>query len=130
MLQARSEFTLRAYPHLTSLRSLMPPEMLDNINGRDENGYGPPDVRIPLLEPPPEDIDVLSIVERGSDYVPLFAPTAFAFYHNASPGISKSTSIESGKGISLESREEFCDGTLYSFCSQGPAQTCLFMTRS
>ena len=106
MLQARSEFTPRAYPHLSSLRSLMPPEMLDHINGRDENVYGPPDVRIPSLDPPPGDIDVLSIVERGSDYAPLVVPTAFAFHHaDASPGISTSTSIKPGKGISLESRE-------------------------
>jgi hypothetical protein len=76
MLQARSEFTPRAYPHLTSLRSLMPPEMLENINLRDENVYSPPDVRIPLLDPPPGDIDVLSIVENGSEYTPLLAPTA------------------------------------------------------
>ena len=78
---------------------------------------------IPLLDPPPGDIDVLSIVERGSNYAPLVAPTAFALYHDASPGISTSTSIEPGKGTSLESREGFCDGTLDSFCRQGPAQT-------
>jgi hypothetical protein len=125
ILQARSEFTPRAYPHLTSLRSLMPPEMLENINLRDENVYFPPDVRIPLFDPPPGDIDVLSIVENGSDYAPLLAPTALAFYHDARPGIATSSLIRPGKGISLETREGFCDGTLDSFCSRGPGQTCL-----
>jgi hypothetical protein len=124
--QARSEFTPRAYPHLTSLRSLMPPEMLENINRGQENVYGPPDVRIPILDPPPGDLDVLVIVERGSDYTPLLAPTALAFYPDAHPGIkTPSSQIRPGKGISLESREGFCDGTLDSFCSRGPDQTCL-----
>ena len=135
-MQARSKFSPRAYPHLTSLRSLMPPEMLDNINGRDENGYGPPDVWIPLLDPPPRDIDILSIVERSSDYAPIVAPTAFVFCHD------EQAQQESAHPYCRYDREmvffvgesrgiDFAmAATLDSFCSRGPAQTCLFMTRS
>jgi hypothetical protein len=127
ILHARSEFTPHAYPNLTSLRSLMPPEMLEHINLQDENVYGPPDVRIPLFDPHRRGVlTSCRLWKNGSDYAPLLAPTAFAFYHDAMrPGITTSLWMRPGKGISLKTREGFCDGTVDSFCRGGPGQTCL-----
>jgi hypothetical protein len=95
----------------------MPSEMLENINRRDGNVFGPQDVRIPLLNPPPGDIDVLFIVESGSEYSPRLAPTALAFISRRKSSSQEHIIMDTrtGKGISLEAREGLC---IPSFCSR------------
>lgn len=125
-LKARTEFTPRAYPAFTNIRTLMPPEMLAYINDPSTNIYEPPDVFNPSLHPPEEDIDVLSIVEAGVPFPSILAPT-YAQNVYAKPKFLNPPHVPVGKGVVLETRagDEFCDGSLNSFCNRGEENSCL-----
>lgn len=125
-LKARTEFTPRAYPAFTSIRTLMPPEMLAQINDPLPNIYDPPDVFNPSLHPPEGDVDVLSIVEAGVPFPSILAPS-YAQRVYAQPKFAKPPQVPVGKGIVLETKagDEFCDGSLHSFCNRGEDNSCL-----
>jgi hypothetical protein len=125
-MKARTEFTPRAFAGLTSIRTLMPPEMREHINEAPQNIYHPPDVFNPSLHPPAGEIDVLSIVEAGVPFQSILAPT-WAEDVYKTPTFSKPPHVPIGKGIELDTRsgDEFCDGSLDSFCSRGKDDTCL-----
>eukprot|EP00934_Nitzschia_sp_Nitz4_P008119 Nitzschia sp. Nitz4//scaffold229_size32011//14677//16995//NITZ4_007918-RA/size32011-processed-gene-0.14-mRNA-1//-1//CDS//3329542856//8109//frame0 len=125
-MKARTEFTPRAFPLHTSIRSLMPPSMREAINNAPENVYNPPDIFNPSLHPPEGEVDVLNIVESGSDFEP--APFAtWALMHYKTPTFSKPPSVPIGKGIHLSTMagDDFCDGSLHSWCSRGAKDSCL-----
>ncbi len=104
----------------------MPPEMLANINDASPNIYHPPDVFNPALHPPEGELDVLSIVEAGVPYQSILAPT-YAENVYKRPSFPKPPQVPVGKGIVLETKsgEEFCNGSLDSFCSRGDDDSCL-----
>ena len=124
--QTRTEFTPRAYPSFTNIRTLMLPEMLAHINDPLPNIYSPPDVFNPSLHPPEEDVDVLSIVEAGVPFSLILAPT-YAQSAYAKPKFSKPPHVPVGKGVvwDTKSGDAFCDGSLHSFCSRGEDSSCL-----
>ena len=103
----------------------MPVDMLNSLNLPNDNVYDEPDVFNPFLHPPAGDIDVLNIVESGTHFKPLMAPSLASFYRGPSHK-EKSKQIP-GKGVTLMtySGDNFCDGTLDSFCNRGISNNCL-----
>jgi hypothetical protein len=130
-MKARTEFTPRAYPSFSSIRSLMPPEMQQYINPAPENMYNPPDVFIPSLHPPMGAIDVLSIVEAGPVFQPVLVPDyATEFYKK--PKFDKPPQVQVGKGHFLDTAagDEYCDGTVDSWCERGEDQNCMLRSHN
>lgn len=125
-MQTRTEFTPRAYPPLTNLRNLMPPEQAGLINPAEHNLYNPPDVFNPALHPPEGAVDVLSIVEAGIDFGSILSPCHVDEFYKK-PKFESPPKVPIGKGISLETKagDDFCDGSVDSFCSKGADQNCL-----
>jgi hypothetical protein len=125
-MKARTEFTPRAYPSLSSIRTLMPPEMLQQINPSDKNIYEGPDIFNPSLHPPKGAVDVLSIVEAGPTFQPVLVPQyAHAFYKK--PKFETRPKVPVGKGVFLDTYagDYYCDGTVDSWCDRGNDQSCL-----
>ena len=114
--------------------------MVSEINKPSDNLYNAPDVFNPNLHPPPDAIDVLSIVEAGIEFNPILNSDYYAssFYKRpSSPSLSShhqrttntnSTSLlDVGRGYMLQTRDgdDFCDGTVDSFCNRGQSNDCL-----
>ena len=100
--------------------------MLVNVNAAPSNIYEPPDVFNPSLHPPVGEVDVLSIVEAGVPFKSILAPVwAQEVYKR--PQFSVPPRVPLGQGVQLDTRagDEFCDGSLDSFCSRGAGDTCL-----
>jgi hypothetical protein len=124
--QGRTEFTPRAYPSLTNIRNLMPPELAANIGDAWPPAYDPPDVFNPYLNPPPDAVDVLSIIEAGVEFRSNLNPSyAEKFYKK--PTFAEPPKVERGKGISkdVKSGDYYCDGSLDSFCGRSRGSGCL-----
>jgi hypothetical protein len=130
-MKARTEFTPRAYPSFSSIRSLMPPEQLQYIDPAPPNIYDPPDVFIPSLHPPEGAIDVLSIVEAGPAFQPVFVPDYVSDFYKK-PKFEKPPQVAVGKGITLDTTagDEYCDGTVDSWCERGKDQDCLLRSHN
>lgn len=130
-LQGRTEFTPRFNPGQSSIRSLMTTDTLQHINSPPEIAYHPPDVLIPALHPPPGEVDVLNIVEAGLEFVSTLDPSLqyHPGYYDLLPpqSMPKSLELPPGKGIHLVSvaGDQFCDGTLNSWCHKGADDNCL-----
>ena len=106
----------------------MPDDMAAEIPPSDENEYEPPDVFIPELHPPPNEIDVTAIAELGTDFLPLLAPSAEEFYESDNVRSRNVVSIlEPGKGVSLGTygADYLCDGSYDSFCHRNRENHCL-----
>lgn len=126
-VKARTEFTPRAYPALSNIRSLMHPEMAALVPTPDRPLYDPPELFNADLHPPPGEIDVLNIVEAGVDFKSTLNPD-YAHQYYKTPDFAKKTSnIPFGKGVGLSTvaGDEYCDGSADSFCQKGPHDTCL-----
>jgi hypothetical protein len=124
--QSRTEFTPRAFPSLTNIRSLMHPDMRVNVNDASPNMYEPPDVFNPSLNPPEGEIDVLSIVELGVSFRPMLAPK-YAEGVYKKPSFSEPPQVTVGKGTLLQTAagDDYCDGSLHSWCKRGYNENCL-----
>jgi hypothetical protein len=104
----------------------MPPEMIANINSAEKNIYNPPDVFNPALHPPVGAIDVLSIVEAGVAFKSVLGPSyATEFYKK--PSFASPPKVPVGKGVHLSTHagDDFCDGSVDSFCKRGYDQDCM-----
>jgi hypothetical protein len=125
VLQARSEFTPRSYPAYSNIRTLMRPEMRAVVGEGPPNVYNPPDVFNPALHPPPGAVDVLSIVEAGVDYQSVLVPDYTDFFKK--PTFSGPPKVPIGKGAELhtQSGDDFCDGSVDSFCKRDGDSKCL-----
>jgi hypothetical protein len=123
--QARTEFTPRAYAPFSNIRTLMPPEMVAAFPPPEKSVYNPPDVFNPSLHPPPGEIDVLNIVEAGVDFKSTLNPDYTFFYKK--PTFAKPPSVPIGQGLKLVTQpgDDFCDGSVDSFCNRGEKSNCL-----
>ena len=123
--RAITEFTPRAFPSLTSIRSAMPTAQLEHINDAPKNIYESPDVFNPDLHPPKGEVDVLKIVELGDSFGAVNVPDYTGYYQNVD--VSAEPSQPVGKGIYLDTKagDIFCDGTVNSFCGKGKGDNCL-----
>jgi hypothetical protein len=104
----------------------MHPDMRRNVNDAGQNIYEPPDVFNPSLHPPEGEIDVLSIVELGVPYRSVLAPS-YAEGVYKKPSFSKLPQVTVGKGCLLQTADgdDYCDGTLDSWCRRGKGESCL-----
>lgn len=125
LFQARTEFTPRAYASFTNIRTLMPPEMLENINAAQKSEYSPPDVFNWRLYPPDGEIDVVNVLESGPEFKAVMAPSYLDFY-DSTTAVTPS-SIPPGKGVQLstQANDDECDGLIDSFCNRGSNNNCL-----
>lgn len=125
-VKARTEFTPRAYPSMSSIRTLMPPEMAKSVPQPDKPLYEPPEVFIKELHPPSGVLDLLNIVEAGTDFQSTLNPD-YAYEYYKKPIFENQSKIPFGKGVGLITKagDQYCDGTADSFCGKGPDDNCL-----
>jgi hypothetical protein len=125
-VKARTEFTPRAYPSLSNIRTLMHPEMAALVPDPARPLYEPPELFNPDVHPPPGEVDVLNIVEAGVDFKSTLNPDYAKDYYKI-PTFDNTPKIPFGKGVGLSTKagDEYCDGTADSFCGKGPQDTCL-----
>ena len=122
----RTEFTPRAHPHKTSIRSIITGGGTTTLNPKD-NLYDPPDVYQPSLFPPEGEVNALAIIENGIDFPRNLArihdsaqdmkEIRFTESDDKSPKGSKhDNSIEGGRGWAIDSLAGGCSGEHDSFC--------------
>ncbi|CAJ1951846.1 unnamed protein product [Cylindrotheca closterium] len=124
-VKARTEFTPRAYPSSTNLRSIMPPEMLAHITKPGGNVYRGRDVFNPVLHPPEGAVDVLSIVEAGVDFKSVMLPDYRWFYKTPSNSKPPFDTIGRGNKLATVAGDDYCDGTVDSECDRSRSNSCL-----
>jgi hypothetical protein len=125
-VKARTEFTPRAYPSLSNIRTLMAPEMVSTIPQPERPIYEPPEVFNQDLHPPAGAVDVLNIVEAGVDFRSTLNPDYATNYYKK-PKFAAPNKMPYGKGVGIDQRagDNYCDGSVDSFCGKGPKDTCL-----
>ena len=121
-IKARVEFTPRAYPDFTNIRTLMPPSIAEHMNDPPETIYES-DVFNQNLHPPAGAIDVLNIIEAGTPYTPILVPDYTHFYPK--PKFEKDPTLPVGKGYHLATYAGFCDGSVDSWCKREDGESCL-----
>lgn len=130
-INGRSEFTPRFNPAETSIRGII----MDGVKIPDPqpNCYDPPDVRLPALDPPEGEIDVVRIIENGIEFSPnkarrAMVEGALAAHKTRRLAISKSD-LPPGQGWDLDSKSapDNCDGTYDSFCGKDKGADCLLI---
>lgn len=104
---------------------MMPPEQAADIGESERPVYNPPDVFNPALHPPPGAIDVLNIVENGVPFKSVLNPDYTHFYPK--PKFASPPKVPIGKGITLNALagDEYCDGSVDSWCSRSASSNCL-----
>jgi len=123
-IQARTEFTPRAFPDFSNIRTLMPPAQLKHINSPPKSTYEAPDVFNKALHPPAGAIDVLNIIEAGVPYTSVLVPDYTHFYQK--PKFEKDKKISpAGKGYYLDTFAGFCDGSVDSWCKRQGGNECM-----
>jgi hypothetical protein len=127
-VKGRTEYTPRAYPSLSNIRSLMPPVLAESVGESERPLYYPPAGFNPDLHPPPGSIDVLNILEAGVDFKSVLNPDYATPYYKK-PTFANPPKMPPGTGIGLVSTpgDELCDGTIYSWCGKGAGNNCLLL---
>lgn len=132
--QARTEFTPRANPAETSLRSIMKPAGPDvTVPEPRLNLYDAPDVFNPVLGVPKGEVDYLAIIENGNVFLRFQAPAPLLTPLGSSNRLIQVTADESGEsivpgigwGINTKSSPHMCNGTYDSFCGRSEDEACL-----
>jgi hypothetical protein len=134
-LHGRTEFTPRATPEKTSIRSLIKPGCY--VPTPNKNIYDPPDVRNPNLDAPEGTVDLIGIVENGIDFLPNRARIdsiskerrMVEHVHRKMDSHRELSNpdINPGQGWGLNSfsAPDNCDGSYDSFCGRDKSNTCL-----
>lgn len=122
-IKARTEFTPRAYPDDSNIRTLLPPSQKEYINDPPETIYEAPEAFNPDLHPPEGALDVLNIIEAGPAYTSVNVPDYTQFY--SKPKFAKEPSQPVGKGYYLNTYAGFCDGSVDSWCKRQEGEKCL-----
>jgi hypothetical protein len=135
-LNGRTEFTPRANPNETSLRSIMKPTPSGFVpDVETKMVYDGPDVTNPLLLVPEGEIDVEAIVANRRKLSEVRFVNNFEDASLPSNDISFNTSqnlrvrnleeIKAGKGWQAQGLPGHCDGTAASICGRLPTDDCL-----
>jgi hypothetical protein len=124
-IQARTQFTPRAFPSWTNIVDILSPEQQSLLNAPGKNVYDAPDVFNPHLHPPKGSVDVLNIVEGGIPFESVLVPDYTGVYKM--PSFPAKPRLPVGKGLVLFTKagDPFCDGSADSFCSRGATDGCL-----
>jgi len=132
--QSKTEFTPRANPEETSIRSIMKPFGPDaSLPEPELNIYDPPDVYNPILGVPDGEVDYLAIIENGVDYVMFNAPQPLPRPTKTGNRLIELTVDDKGEnivpglgwGINTKSSPNLCNGTYDSFCGRSKDHKCL-----
>ena len=123
-IQARGEYSPRAFPDHTQIRSVMAPKHAEYMNDPPEIVYEAPDVFNPTKHPPAGAVDVLSIIEAGVPYTSILVPDYITPFY-PKPKFEKEPTLPIGQGPWLEAYAGFCDGSVDSWCNRGADVNCL-----
>jgi len=135
-IQGRTEFTPRANPAETSIRSIVK-RGTEHIPKPWKNIYAPPDIRNPSFEVPHGEVDYLRIIENGNEFLPIRSrmsqkPSTNARRSLQDDSLGKSETpqdpkIVPGKGWGLDTltAADNCDGSYDSFCGRSNDNDCL-----
>ena len=132
-LKARSEFTPRANPETTSLRSIIKPTSDGYIPSlKEEMLYTGPDVPIPELEVPDDQIDVKAIIvnrrlqsETLGNESEIKLDDEIELMSHQSLRRRTNNDVFPGSGWSLDTHPGICDGTYDAICGREPSFNCL-----
>ena len=119
MFQGRTEYTPRANPELTSVRSILKtggnvPSVMGEIL------YDGPDVRIPAFDIPEGHVDVLAILNNGRHFPDDDRTRRLSIERRSSD------EIVPGKGLELRDHPEgYCDGSYNAVCRRERGSGCL-----
>lgn len=126
-VHSRTEFTPRANPMFTSLRSILK-QHPDHDQQPPPNLYDPPDVFLDYMEPPQGATDYLNIIENGLEFVPTRGKRRKVVdYELRPPELPDHSHFEPGKGWFMQAigAADHCDGTYDSFCGRQASNDCL-----
>ena len=115
ILQGRTEFTPRANPETTSIRSILKTGDYTPSIGA-EPLYEGPDVRNPMFDIPEGHVDVLAILNNGR---------TFPQDDEKSRRLKISNKIVPGKGYQLDHPVGYCDGSYNAICGRSQDSACL-----
>lgn len=131
-IRAKSEFTPRYDPAGTSIRSIIKQGVFIPLAG--PNLYDPPEPKNAAFDAPDSELDILSIIENGNDYLPNTARRE-AIFGQKSPArqlmeVSRkpiTSGLEPGQGWGLytKSAPDNCDGSWDSFCGRSADSDCV-----
>lgn len=128
-MQGRTEFTPRVNPIQTSIRNIV---LGTPIPDPKPNIYDPPDVENPDLQLPKNVLDILNVIENGSEFRPLLSRIVRA--NTGSPNkrpvdLRSNTTLRPGLGWDLTSisAAQNCDGSYDSFCGRSKDNVCLLL---
>jgi hypothetical protein len=114
-LRGRTEFTPRANPETTGIRSILKTgDYVPSIGA--EPLYEGPDVRNPMFDIPEGHVDVLAILNNGRN---------FPQDDQRSRKLEISDKIVPGKGYQLDHPVGYCDGSYNAICGRSPDSDCL-----
>ena len=128
---SRSEYTPRANPRQTSIRSILHADV--DVPDVEPNVYDPPDVYNPAMDPPDGHVDFVAIMESGNDFQPLPMRRKYLTNQIQPPSMERVAAekrvsgLPPGKGWDLivNPAADNCDGTYDSFCNRGAHSACL-----
>ena len=120
VLQGRTEFTPRADPEKTSIRSILKTgEYVPPVPGLEAFLYDGPDVRNPAFDIPEGDVDVLAILNNGRKFPEDVAS------RRLSTELRIADEIVPGKGYMFSTNAGYCDGSYNTICHRNPTEGCL-----
>lgn len=134
-LRARSEFTPRYNPAETSIRSIIKEGVYVPI--ATPNLYDPPEPHNSAFDAPDSELDILSILENGNDYLPNRArqealagqrsPARQLLGETVATRKPITSGLEPGQGwyLMTKSAPDNCDGSWDSFCGRSADNDCL-----
>ena len=122
--QGRTEFTPRANPEKTSMRSILKTgDYMPTV--RDEILYEGPDVRNPMFDIPNGQVDVLAILNNGRTF-PNHQRRDLAVERAPMERRVASDEILPGKGYMLANHPPgYCDGSYNAICGRKAGNPCL-----
>ena len=105
----------------------MTKEMANAVGTSDRPVYRPPDIFNPYLHPPSGEVDVLKVVELGTDFQPVLDMDYSNHYQVTRIREPREYFQRPGDLFKLDTRacDDFCDGTVDSWCDRGPKNSCL-----
>lgn len=123
--QGRTEFTPRADPEKTSLRTLLKTGEYEPTIG-DKILYNGPDVRNPMFDIPEGHVDVLAILNNGRTF-PDGSRRELADEEQVRGEERRrlDSEIIPGKGYQLKHPAGYCDGTYNAVCGRTAQNPCL-----
>lgn len=131
-MRARSEFTPRYNPAASSIRSIIKEGVWVPV--AEPNLYDPPEPHLAAFDAPDGQVDILSILENGNEYLPNRArQQALAGQRSAARQLAEqprapiTSDLVPGQGWYLLSKSapDNCDGTWDSFCGRSADSNCL-----